>query len=1396
MAKCYKIFFQIFQLTFILFVSYSHLYSQTAEIHFKHINTVNGLSSNSVNDILHDSKGFLWIATNMGLHRWDGYQMKIFYHQPDDTNSLSSSSIHSIYEDQDSVLWVGTYKSGLNRYNPKLQTFTRYDIGNFNPETNDQNIIWGMCADYNNHLWIATDYGLLKFNRKNGELRRFVMDSSSFNTHISDQTMNYIRVICKKDDNILLLGTPNGLVQFDMKKEIFLKLPISGYPGDIYNIRGISSEGPGIFWVVSYDDGLFRYDYSTKQIQRFFPEISNAENDLFKGLISISVKNRDEVWVGTVNGLFKFNQLTNIARAFLPDSRDMTSISSSIIAKIYVDRDKNMWISTQNRGFSFLPDKQKPYKVYEWNSENSNSLGYGTVNDICEDIMGNIWIGSWGGGVSCYLKKNQNYIHFTTGSPEAYSVNSDYINTVHCDGDGNIWIGTTGLNCWNPEKGSIRTIEELRQRRIRSICDGMSGDLWIGFKYSGIALYKRSNNSFKYFTHIVNDSTSLSDNHILCMYRSKSGKLWIGTGDGLNCLENPFSDNPVFTRYYNDPDNKYSISNNAITSIYEDSRDRVWVGTRNGLNLFDKKVNGFIRINLTESLSNNIIQKIVEDDNGNLWIRWGEKLIKYKHDKGNLKVYDERDGFLPVGEYGGWNGLLYKGKSGTIYYGGADKFITFNPDDFKDNPKPPPVVITNFLLFNKPVTVGDNSPLKISITETKLLELTHDQNIISFEFSALDYTNPGKNQYAYKMENIDEEWIYTDASRRYANYTNLNPGQYIFKVKGSNNDGIWNEAGASLKIIILPPWWATWWAYSIYGCLIFGLLYGIRRYELSRQNLKHRWELKRVEAENFQEIDRMKSRFFANISHEFRTPLTLIKGPIQQMLAGDFNGNIKKQYQMILRNTNRLMQLINQLLDLSKLDSNQMILRTSPEDIVPLVNGLTQSFESLAKQKNIELQFQTSEYEIIAYIDRDKFEKIIINLLSNALKFTPSGGNVSVNINLSAIEFPVKKRAKNDNPRTFVQICVNNTGAGILPGQLDKIFNRFYQSDDSSSRKYEGTGIGLALTKELVELHHGKITVESEPGKETLFTIYLPLGKNHLKPEEIIEEPSDISSGIEVNLDEIEPEYFSGSEIKTESNKSKNIAATLLIVEDNPDMRSYMCESLKSSYKIIEAENGEEGIQQSLKYSPDMIVSDVMMPKMDGFQFCAEIKKDERTSHIPVILLTAKASGESRIEGLETGADDYLTKPFDIKELRVRINNLIEQRKKLQEKFRKEITVSPRDITVTSIDEQLVQRAIAAVEKNISNPKFDTSGMAKEVGISRMLLNTKLKALTGLPTGEFIRTLRLKRAAQLLKQDYGNVTQVAYEVGFQSLSYFAKAFRKQYGQSPSHYLLQYKNDKD
>ena len=1373
----------------VIIISCCKVCAQTEEIHFSRLSTRSGFSSNEINNILRDSRGFIWFATPMGLHRWDGYEMKVFYNDPDCTNTLSASSICCVYEDEDSTIWIGTFNSGLNKYNCNLENFCRYDIGNVNPEENNQNIIWGIYKDFNKNLWLATEYGLIKFNHTTGKFKRFVTDPES-GTSPSNQARNYFRVLFKKDDKTLLLGSRNGLVQFDINKEIFIPLTFSGYLDNIHNIRGISGEGAGIFWIVSYENGLYRYDYSTGRIKKFIPRISNKENGLFDRLTSICVKSPDEIWIGSDIGLFKFNQRTNTAIVFQPNSRDITSISSSMIRTIYLDNDKNLWIGTMDRGVNFLSNTQKPYKLYKWDSENANSLGRGFVTSICEDNFGNIWAGSWGGGLSCFLQKNKSYIHFTSSLQGANHIPVDYINVIHCDTNNNIWIGATGLNILNPLNGTIRLIDELKHRGIRSICNGTDGDIWIGFKYSGFVRYNQIKNSFKYFVHAVSDSTSLSNDHVLSMHFCKSGTLWIGTNDGLNRLNDFLTEKPAITRYYNNPDDINSVSDNHITSIYEDSKERVWIGTEGGLNQYNPEIDGFRRVSVTEGLANNTVQNITEDNKGNLWIRWGEKLIKYNPDTGDSRIYDERDEFLPEGEYGGWNAVLYKGKSGEMYYGGVDEFISFDPDELNDNPLPPPIVITNFLLNNRPVNIGKNLPLKKSITETKLLELTHTQNIISFEFAALDYTNPLKNQYSYKMEGVDKDWIYTDANRRYATYTNLNPGEYIFKVKGSNNDGTWNEQGASVKIIILPPWWRTMWAYAAYTLILIAAIYLTWRLQLKKMKIKQEFEMSKFEAEKMHEVDTLKTRFFTNISHEFRTPLTLIMGPSRQIIEMTDNDTIIENAKLINRSAKKLNRLAGQLLDIARIEAGHMKLRVTKQNIVSLICESVSAFLSFADRKKISLKFYSDPEDIKLYTDKDKIDKIMGNLLSNAVKFTPEGGSINVEVKrYIPRSFTEASSRTPEKTKEFIEISVSDTGIGIPREQLDKIFDRFYQVDNKASKKFEGTGVGLSLTKELVELHKGRIMVVSEEGKGSTFKVLLPVGKEQFSPDELsadkIEETEILKTEFPLSPALLQP-AMNNKQNGEELIKTDNMPS-ILIIEDNSELRYYIKEILSESYYITEASDGEEGLKNSSYQMPDLIICDIMMPGMDGIQVCTRLRSNTETSHIPLIFLTARATLKDKIEGLETGADDYIMKPFEADELKVRIRNLLDRRARLHEYFKKHGLFELDEKQVTPVDKQFLQNVMNVINEHISDPSFSTEIFADSLAISRSLLNKKLTALIGEPPGEFIRRLRLNKAAEMIKNNSGNFTEIAFGVGFNDPSYFSVCFKKQFGMSPSQY---------
>jgi signal transduction histidine kinase/DNA-binding response OmpR family regulator len=654
------------------------------------------------------------------------------------------------------------------------------------------------------------------------------------------------------------------------------------------------------------------------------------------------------------------------------------------------------------------------------------------------------------------------------------------------------------------------------------------------------------------------------------------------------------------------------------------------------------------------------------------------------------------------------------------------------------------------------------------------------------------------------MMGVDPDWVYTDASRRFATYTRLAPGKYTFRIKASNNDGVWNENGLSVRIVITPPWWRTVWAYALYLLLFVSVIYASYRFLLNRARTRQLLRFEHLEAEKLRDLDRMKSQFFANISHEFRTPLTLILGPVEKLLAKTGDAKVRQDLSMVLRNARRLQRLISQLLDLSRLEAGKMSLHTREEDVVALVKQYVQHFESQATIKGINLRFSAAAGPIRAYIDREKIENIVYNLVSNAFKFTPGDGE----INVSVAELPLSRAdsaegVKFDCRHGYVKIAVRDTGCGIRADRIGRIFDRFFKADDSTTREHEGTGIGLALTRELVELHKGKISVRSVEGRGSTFIVLLPLGKDHLKAGEIAAEPADHLEGTGLGesamvervrkksitrLNGAEGEYtVSAGGGQKPGARSTRKSAIILIIEDNADLRAYIRDILYSENRILEAADGAQGLDAAVESIPDLIISDVVMPRMDGFELCRRLKTDERSSHIPVILLTARASGESKLTGLETGADDYIIKPFDSRELSARVKNLIEQRRKLRERFSQAVTLKPSEIAVTSADEKFLRRAIDIIENHLSDADFRVDQFGREIGLSRVQLHRKLRALTGKSATGFIRAIRLQRAVVLLEHRYGNISEIAYEVGFSKPSYFAECFRKQFGCLPSEY---------
>jgi len=1393
MLKSCKIYLLVF-----LFNPYS--FAQYDNVSLEHITSEDGLSYSVVKCILQDYQGMIWIGTKDGLNKYDGNKFTIYRNIPGDSTSLSYNWIIKLYEDSEKQLWIGTDGGGLCLYNRDLDNFVCYV-----PDKNDTtslssrqvNAIYEFKEEKQSTLWIATG----------GAVNRYIPEKNNFKHYYPEgknrkykTNQNWIGSIVQDGSNRLWIGTwQEGLFYYDAESDGFIRYQPEAENSDRLKNRNIlklfaSQEGSkNILWMGTYLNGLHKIDLKSGQIKNFLAQSKNTADRVRSSVYDIHPGNGlsgNILWLGTYNGLYCLNTENEQFTHFKYKSGNPTSLKSNYIEAVYSDQSGIVWVGS-DRGVSKLNPHRSNFINIGQNSTAKNNLINKTVFAVCVTNIDNrdvLWIGT-SDGLHKYDRKS-GYTSLLEHDPQdVNSLSSNSIFSIlksrHSEREF-LWIGTiNGLNKVDPVTGKIKRyfIPNMKAPAnwIWSLAEDESGLIWVGTQETSIHCFNPVDEKFTRYSGYRPVYSLLFDS---------TGNLWTGLKAGLRKINIKSN---ISTWYWHNPNDEKTISHNQISAIFESRKKVLWIGTVSGLNKYNRETETFTRYSVEDGLPSNLICAILEDDQENLWISTGKGISKFNSENNSFKNFDTGDG-LVGSEFKFLSAC--KNNKGEMFFGAINGLTMFHPDKIKNNTFIPPIVLTDFLLYNRSVRPGKNSVLKKNISETKDIKIPYNQSVFSFEFAALDYHNPKKNLYAHKMEGIDPDWVYTDATRRFATYTNLDPGEYIFRVRGSNNDDIWNKEGTSVQIIILPPWWRTNLAYGVYAILITGMVLGLWRFQINRIKMKQRMEMEHFEVEKLREVDQMKSRFFTNISHEFRTPLTLIKGPVKQIMTGDFKGNLAEQCLMILRNSDRLLSLINQILDISKLESGQMKLQVTKTDIHQFIRSLVLSFSSLAESKKITFKFAATEHITPGYIDRDKIEKIINNLVANAFKFTPQGGEISIMLDTGDMVLTNNLKQLNTNFRSAslagsqsIQITVSNTGPGILPDHLDKIFDRFYQTANNYKKDGEGTGIGLALTKELTEACHGEISVSSIPDIQTTFTIKLPIAREYFSADELIDtQPEDSIHEPISNL-----RYPESSDQKR-ATKDEQQNASILIVEDNPDVTSYICSFLENEYTIITAENGEIGLRKTLQKYPDLVISDVMMPEMDGFELCRQIKSDERTSHIPVILLTAKADLESKLEGLEFGADDYISKPFEAEELKVRARNLIEQRRKLREKFSRIIDVQPADIAASSMDEEFLKRFMQVFEHHISESELSTEKIASEVGMSRSNLNRKLKALTNQSTHEFIRSLRLKRAAQLLMKSVGTIAEIAYMVGFNNPSHFAKVFRKQFGQTPGIFLEKNKLD--
>lgn len=1370
----------IWTLLIMVMASFSSPAQQVRELQIVPLN--NDLSGSSITAIFQDHLGFLWFGTRSGLYRFNGMEFTSYECDHFIPGSLASCYIQNIFEDKDGQLWIGTLEGGLNKYLRDQDQFVAY-----RPSTEDQNsissdVVWEIFQDSQDRFWIGTSAGLDLFDPVSGHFQNFEPNSKSKN--ITKQLVNFVTEDPK--GNIWVSTRGNGILKllekdsngFEFESIDLLNSQIT----DLY-IRCGHQGKDGDIWIGT-ENGLNRLYFDDEkgyQIEAF-PELCYA-------ILSVFEDAYGRVWIGAENtGLFMMDKTTREVIQFISKA-NIPGLSSNSIWSIYEDKVGTVWFGTFNKGINKLDKYHIQFRQFK-------ELADGNVSCFFEEVQGNIWIGTDGGGLHYWDRKQNTFSTYRHNPADPHSISSDAVLSIMEDSKGQLWIGTwDGLNILDRNTGKFKRYlpdknkpNSISGNHISSIIEDKNGLIWIGVFFEGIDIYDPATGAFEKFRANAADENSLCDNQVLKLYEDKQGFIWAATeGHGLDRIQR-IDGQVTFEHFENDLQDTASISNDIVFCFYEDQLGQMWIGTcGGGLNLFDPETKSFKAFRKRDGLSDDVVNGLLEDNAGNLWINTKKGMTRMDLESGEIKNFDLTDG---------QQGLTFfrntgiKTTDGAFLIGGNNGFISFYPENFEENPNLPDVYITGFSIDNKLVKPDQNGPLKTSIILAKNIQLSYKQNNFSFEFSALNYSQSRKNQYEFILEGYDKGWQEV-GTRRNAYYTKVPPGHYTFKVKGSNNDSRWSEKHASIEVFIAKPWYSTNLALFFYGLIILGVLLWYRNNLLVQERLKSNLRMEHMELEKMQELNQLRSRFFANISHEFRTPLTLILDPLRSIIEGRNKGESKGQIRTAIRSGERLLRLVNQLLDLSKLGSGRMKLETREINLTRFLKPLLGSFKSLADQMHIDYQVTFKDENLSVYLDEDKLEKIVVNLVTNAFKFTPVKGS---------IQFSVQKKPPEDfdsenNQSEWVQLEVKDNGIGIEEKNLPFIFDRFYQVEGSQKREHKGTGIGLSLVKELVEFQKGKIEVCSKAGEGTCFKVYFQLGKDHLSVQEIIETPQK-SIGYPVGGDNLISDYekstLTGPALQVKENSfetnGKGLELPLiLIVEDSADVRQYIAEYLGQNYRILEAENGQSGWEMALEHIPDLIISDIMMPEMDGIDMCRRIKNEFRTAHIPVVMLTAKAGTDNKAEGFQSGADHYVTKPFNSRLLELQIRNILSSQAQLQEQWKVNhlIKEGSKQSPTESPNDLFLKNTLQLVDKNLDNSEFKIQDFCRAMGMSRTQLFRKLKALTGLSPNQFIRKIRLERAAQMLTEGHYSISEITYKVGFSDLQYFRECFKQEFGVPPS-----------
>ncbi|MCD2422420.1 response regulator [Niabella pedocola] len=1327
---------------FVMLLASFTIQAQPADRFFRNISVDKGLSQSTVFTVAQDTLGFMWMGTQDGLNRYDGKTFKIYRPVKNEPASIASYYIKCLFTDREGRLWIGG-NGGISTYNYSGDRFRNYNIV---PRSGEWYISC-IIQDAQGILWACSN---------SGELYRSDAAATAFRSVNFDRVARGIKELYSIAfaGKQLLLGTESGLWLLDLSTG--KTTPLHAGVGQV-RINTIYEDG-NICWIGTEGAGLIKMDLHTGRVVNYHHQQAAASGIPDEDVRSVRKDAAGNIWIGTFRGLAIMDTGGNIRNYYHQADRPFT-LSQNSVRCIFQDNQKGMWLGTFYGGVNYYHRQQVSFNLLSQHT-GTPALNDKVVNVIKQDHNGGFWIGTNDRGLN-YWQPASNTIRYYVHNEKGSGLSSNNIKSIAFGDKGTVFLGmhNTGLDVLDPSTGTSKNFRHdpgnarsIPGNMVYALLKDHAARMWVGTR-TGLSRFHTGDASF---TAVYTDRAGkrLTADEITFLMEDSRHRIWIGTVNGANIF---YPDSMLF-----DPLSSATLSSNVINFIAEDPQKRIWVGTRDGLNLYDEKTKAFISYNQRNDFLKGTINSIVPDEDGSLWITTNTSLVKYQPDTKRLQYFDERDG-LQSGQFNTYASC--RAADGMLLFGGTNGISYFHPAVFRQEPLSLKVTFTGLEVFDRQVIPGDATAiLKTHINQSAHLRFGHEYKQFSILFNTFNYISANRIKYRYRLEGFDNDWQEATGASR-ASYTNLQPGNYIFRVKAIGPQGEVSPE-RSLAIRILPVWYRSNGFYLLVCLVIAAVAFFLYRIFTERMRTLHQLKLERLQREKVNYINQVKTDFFTNVSHELRTPLTLIMAPLEEMMRQPATDKkMRRNQELMLSNTRRLYNLVNQLFEFRKTEMGTRKLRVAQNDLVKFLREVYTSFKPLADKNTIDYRFSAQVDMLVFYFDKEALENILFNLLSNAFKYTPAGGQIS--LELSVV-----------NGIAWLQ--VRDTGPGIDAPHLERIFDRFYQVNREEMNL--GSGVGLAFTKRLVELHHGTIAVESVPGAGSIFKVGLPV--------------ADAAYETDLRMDGLQVEELPGAgheaggvaEEEDTVDPAPETEESLLIVDDNEEIVQYIREYFEAKYKVRTAGNGKGALKLMETYQPDLIISDIMMPEMDGLHFCRRIKQNVQTSHIPVILLTARAETAQQIKGLEMGADDYVVKPFSIALLEAKVQGVLRTRRKLREYYAASKAIEPEKMTFNPLDEAFLKKAVALVEEQLDAYDFSVDKFSRELGMSRSSLYLKIKAITGESVTGFIKRIRFRKAVELMESKKYTMTEIAYMCGFNTPSYFSTAFKQFFGVMPSEYL--------